>query len=79
MTLFVLSRAIWPGAITFVGVSIICRLFIFNRHPMHWDEVVYVSFVGLVVGFTGLIRASFLWSKMERFYEDLPKKSDRVA
>jgi hypothetical protein len=70
MTIFILRHGIALLTIPFVGVSFLCRLFVFHRHPMRWDDIVYVSVAGLAVG---IIRGVIVWHKMERFYGAQPK------
>jgi drug/metabolite transporter (DMT)-like permease len=76
IAVFVLYYGVLLFALPFVGVSLICRFFIFHHHPFQWDDGVYMCIVGF--GF-GVIRSLYMWSKMERFYGDLQRQNDHVA
>jgi len=70
MTVFILSHGVVQFTIPFVAAAFLFRLFVFNRHPMQWHDMMYPSVAGLAVGILNGVR---LWRKMERLYADVPK------
>jgi hypothetical protein len=70
MTIFILTHGVAQFTVPFVAVAFLFRLFVFNRDPMQWNDMMVPSVAGLVAGVFHGVR---LWRKMERLYADVPK------
>ena len=76
MAVFIIVRSVLFFALPFASIFWILRVFVFHHHTVYWDEIAYLSGIGLVFG---VINAVSTWRKMERLYGDSQKQQAAVA
>lgn len=76
ITVFILYYGILLFTIPFLGVALICRLFIFHHRMLEWDYLTYLAVLGFGIG---IFRSVYMWRKIEGFYADLHNQNDHVA